>query len=111
MASTASFLRASRPLFRQSAFSTQARQAFTRSQYQRPFQQQFRSQGGRRWQSTDAGAQQQSWFKRMWESEVGFKTVHFWAPVMKVRFPFFSPKSKQLENCAGFLKLGVSGDN
>merc|ERR1712000_86545 len=27
--------------------------------------------------------QQQGWFKRMWESEVGFKTVHFWAPVMK----------------------------
>lgn len=89
MASTASFLRASRPLFRQSAFSTQARQAFARTQFQaaRPVRFQGGS-GGRRWQSSDAGAgagqqQQQSWFKRMWESEVGIKTVHFWAPVMK----------------------------
>lgn len=58
-------LRASRPAFRQS--STMARQAFR--------------QQSRRWQSTDGGAQaqaQQGWFKRMWESEIGFKTVHFW---------------------------------
>lgn len=26
---------------------------------------------------------QQGWLKRMWESPIGFKTVHFWAPVMK----------------------------
>ncbi|PFH57678.1 hypothetical protein XA68_14706 [Ophiocordyceps unilateralis] len=35
----------------------------------------------RRWQSTASA--EPGWFKRMWESEVGFKTVHFWAPVMK----------------------------
>ncbi|RJE26351.1 UPF0041 domain protein [Aspergillus sclerotialis] len=47
----------------------------------------FRRPGaqGRRFQSTEAGetAQQQSYFQRMWNSPVGFKTVHFWAPVMK----------------------------
>ncbi|PHH87730.1 hypothetical protein CDD83_8473 [Cordyceps sp. RAO-2017] len=54
--------RASRPLFRQ-AFRAQQQRA------------------GRRWQSGSAA--NPGWFKRMWESEVGFKTVHFWAPVMK----------------------------
>ncbi|RMJ09763.1 hypothetical protein CDV36_010615 [Fusarium kuroshium] len=77
MSSTTVF-RASRPLFRQ-AFggAAPARQAF---------RQNFRQGSGRRWQSTDGAQQQQqqqSWFNRMWESEVGFKTVHFWAPVMK----------------------------
>ncbi|KAL1970202.1 hypothetical protein VTN77DRAFT_5362 [Rasamsonia byssochlamydoides] len=41
---------------------------------------------GRRFQSTDAGAaagDQQSTFQRLWNSPVGIKTVHFWAPVMK----------------------------
>ncbi|KAM3075902.1 hypothetical protein ACMFMG_006580 [Clarireedia jacksonii] len=52
---------------------------------------------GKRFQSTDAAAAgtgataagatgagvQQSWFKRMWDSPIGLKTVHFWAPVMK----------------------------
>ncbi|KAL2007424.1 hypothetical protein VTN00DRAFT_8862 [Thermoascus crustaceus] len=40
----------------------------------------------RRFQSTDAGAsseQQQSTFQRLWNSPVGLKTVHFWAPIMK----------------------------
>lgn len=73
-------LRASRPAFRQATLGAQARQAFR----QQGFAQRF-NQGSRRWQSTDGAAQQQSqsWFKRMWESEVGIKTVHFWAPVMK----------------------------
>jgi hypothetical protein len=65
--SASMLLRASRPAFRQATFGAHARQAFR--------------QQSRRWQSTDgAGAQQQqqSWFKRMWESEIGFKTVHFW---------------------------------
>ncbi|EAW08805.1 mitochondrial pyruvate carrier family protein [Aspergillus clavatus NRRL 1] len=48
----------------------------------------FRRPGaqGRRFQSADAGSassEQQSAFKRMWNSPVGLKTVHFWAPVMK----------------------------
>jgi len=44
----------------------------------------------RRWQGTAANpavegapAQPQSLFQRLWTSEVGIKTVHFWAPVMK----------------------------
>ncbi|KAK7751090.1 hypothetical protein SLS62_006919 [Diatrype stigma] len=45
---------------------------------------------GRRFQSTSSSttAEQQAqvqknWFKRMWDSPIGLKTVHFWAPVMK----------------------------
>lgn len=102
MASTSTILRAARPMFRQGAFAAQARQAFTRTTQQQHAQQtlRLRFQQSRRWQSSGAGAgaagegagsqqqqqqQQASWFKRMWESEVGIKTVHFWAPVMKVR--------------------------
>ncbi|CAG8956927.1 hypothetical protein HYFRA_00011976 [Hymenoscyphus fraxineus] len=73
---TSSLLRAARPAFRPNTFyASQATRAF------RPrFQQQ-----GRRWQSTAApdAAAGQSWFKRMWDSPIGLKTVHFWAPVMK----------------------------
>ncbi|KAL3954694.1 hypothetical protein VFPBJ_00158 [Purpureocillium lilacinum] len=85
-----------RPFLRQAAPGGSAlAQALRGAQRQRPqfFQSQafrFRngnSSGSKRWQSTSgAGAeqqQQQSWFKRAWESEVGIKTVHFWAPVMK----------------------------
>ncbi|KAJ5772318.1 UPF0041-domain-containing protein [Penicillium odoratum] len=46
----------------------------------------FRRQAGQgfRFQSSDAGAAgKQSFFQRMWDSPVGVKTVHFWAPVMK----------------------------
>ncbi|KAJ6088557.1 mitochondrial pyruvate carrier 2 [Penicillium sp. IBT 16267x] len=46
----------------------------------------FRRQAGQgfRFQSSEAGAaEQQSIFQRMWNSPVGVKTVHFWAPVMK----------------------------
>merc|ERR1712000_615683 len=71
-----SAFRASRQLFQQAPF----RAAF-RPQFQNASR--FGSAGSKRWQSTAEGAQQQGWFKRMWESEVGFKTVHFWAPVMK----------------------------
>ncbi|ODM21081.1 hypothetical protein SI65_04134 [Aspergillus cristatus] len=42
---------------------------------------------GARFQSSEAGAasaeSQQSGFQRLWNSPVGVKTVHFWAPVMK----------------------------
>ncbi|KAF9887956.1 hypothetical protein FE257_009478 [Aspergillus nanangensis] len=46
----------------------------------------FRRPGaqGRRFQSSDApAAEQQSTFQRLWNSPIGVKTVHFWAPVMK----------------------------
>lgn len=68
---SASILRASRPLFR-NPNATFARHAFRQNA------------GSKRWQGTAAEAQAQaSWFKRMWDSPIGLKTVHFWAPVMK----------------------------
>ncbi|KAI0147434.1 UPF0041-domain-containing protein [Xylariaceae sp. FL1272] len=74
MPATTTMFRAARPLF-----NNTSRAAF-RSQFARPI--------GRRFQSTTAGdgptaKQQAGWFKRMWDSPIGFKTVHFWAPVMK----------------------------
>ena len=75
MASPNTVFRASRPMLRQAGLHAQARQAF-RAQRFTQHQQQW-SGGGRRWQSTAEGAHP-SWFKRMWESEVGLKTVHFW---------------------------------
>ena len=66
---TSSIFRASRPLFRQSTFGGAAPRF--------AYRQNFYQQGSRRWQSTTAN-EQQGWFKRMWESEIGFKTVHFW---------------------------------
>ncbi|QPC69813.1 hypothetical protein HYE68_000565 [Fusarium pseudograminearum] len=77
MASSANTLfRAARPLFRQATIAQPARQAFR----QQTFRQNFYQGSGRRWQSTDGAQQQQQqgWFKRMYESEIGFKTVHFW---------------------------------
>ncbi|KAI9372296.1 hypothetical protein BJX61DRAFT_454703 [Aspergillus egyptiacus] len=50
------------------------------------FREAFRRPGatGRRFQTSDAAAaEQQSTFQRLWNSPVGLKTVHFWAPVMK----------------------------
>jgi mitochondrial pyruvate carrier 2 len=45
----------------------------------------------RRFQSTtttaEAPAVEQSYFTKLWNSEVGPKTVHFWAPIMKVCHP------------------------
>jgi len=82
MPPTASFTRAARPLFQQATFAAQARHAFRRAANS-----QVRLRAGqqqsRRWQSTAAGEPQVSWFKRMWDSPIGLKTVHFWAPVMK----------------------------
>ncbi|KAK5991062.1 Mitochondrial pyruvate carrier 3 [Cladobotryum mycophilum] len=77
MSSTSSILRAARPAFRQAFASRPAAQG------QRFNQQFFRQNNSKRWQSTTSDAAGQSWFKRAWESEVGVKTVHFWAPVMK----------------------------
>ncbi|KAI1328638.1 UPF0041-domain-containing protein [Xylariaceae sp. FL0255] len=74
MPATTTMFRAARPIFQQSARATMRNQ--------------FARNAGRRFQSTAAGegptAQQQAgFFKRMWDSPIGFKTVHFWAPVMK----------------------------
>ncbi|BAE60189.1 hypothetical protein BDV35DRAFT_387465 [Aspergillus flavus] len=45
---------------------------------------QHRFGAGRRFQTSDAAAAEpQSVFQRLWNSPVGVKTVHFWAPVMK----------------------------
>lgn len=67
MSPTSNFFRASRPIFRSSQFFTSQRTA-------------FRQNASKRFQSTAApeGAAQESFFKRMWNSPVGFKTVHFW---------------------------------
>ncbi|TGJ80159.1 hypothetical protein E0Z10_g8597 [Xylaria hypoxylon] len=72
--STTTMFRAARPVFQQTSRAA--------------FRSQFARTSGRRFQSTAAGdgpsaQQQQSWFKRMMDSPIGFKTVHFWAPVMK----------------------------
>ncbi|KAL7913464.1 hypothetical protein GGI35DRAFT_437490 [Trichoderma velutinum] len=79
MAPTSNILRAARPLFRQGAAGPSP---FFNSQAQQMFRNQFRQQS-KRWQSTASEQQSTSWFKKAWESEVGIKTVHFWAPVMK----------------------------
>ncbi|KAH0495652.1 hypothetical protein TgHK011_009187 [Trichoderma gracile] len=85
MAPTSNILRAARPVFRQgSSTSSSSSSSFFSSQTQQHFfRQQFRQQG-KRWQSTTSSSSESaSWFKKAWESEVGIKTVHFWAPVMK----------------------------
>ncbi|OTA56807.1 UPF0041-domain-containing protein [Hypoxylon sp. EC38] len=71
MPATTTLFRAARPVFQQSAS-----RAFFRANF---------SQTGRRFASTTTTgeAASQSWFQRMWNSPVGLKTVHFWAPVMK----------------------------
>ncbi|KAJ8104527.1 hypothetical protein ONZ43_g7806 [Nemania bipapillata] len=75
MPPTTTMFRAARPIFQQTSRAA--------------FRSQFARTSGRRFQSTTAGSegpsaqQQKTWFKRMWDSPIGFKTVHFWAPVMK----------------------------
>ncbi|KAL8998961.1 MAG: hypothetical protein Q9169_002067 [Polycauliona sp. 2 TL-2023] len=66
---------ASRTTFRLSQFSRQFARA---SPFRKPY--------ARRYQSTEANPtapSQQSTAQRLWNSPVGVKTVHFWAPVMK----------------------------
>ncbi|KIW26718.1 uncharacterized protein PV07_06529 [Cladophialophora immunda] len=63
-----------------------ARQSTTSFTSRAPFQ--LRNPVFRRWQGTAAnpaveGAPPQSLFQRLWTSEVGIRTVHFWAPIMK----------------------------
>ncbi|TLD22066.1 hypothetical protein PspLS_07777 [Pyricularia sp. CBS 133598] len=77
-AAAATFARTTaRPVFRSGQIAAQARAAFR--------QQQWKQHAGRRWQSSAAPEAEAnpSWFKRMWDSPIGIKTVHFWAPVMK----------------------------
>jgi len=71
MPPAANLFRSTRPIFRSPFFISRFSQAGARS--------------GRRFNSTvpPAAAQEPSWAKRMWDSPVGLKTVHFWAPVMK----------------------------
>ena len=82
-------LAGARPVFRPSAVSLQARRAFHGAGGFRPGGaggrgwQYYASGGQRRWQSTAEGAARAGWFQRMWDSPIGLKTVHFWAPVMK----------------------------
>lgn len=76
MAPANNFFKAARPVLLQQPFAgAPIRNAFRTSQ----FRAQFR-ESSKRWQSSTASAEgaQQSWFKRMWDSPVGLKTVHFW---------------------------------
>lgn len=67
MPPSSNFFRAARPAFR-------ARQFFFRP----------KQGGGARFQSTAAGGEAaESWAKRMWNSPIGLKTVHFWYVVMR----------------------------
>lgn len=71
MPAPSTLMRAARPAFRQ--------QFFTQAQSARTARTKFQF-AGRRWQSTTAEGQavQQGWIKRMWDSPIGLKTVHFW---------------------------------
>lgn len=69
-----SAFRAARPVFR--PFAT--RQFFAHNARNSAFR-----GGSRRFASSESATAQQSWFQRMWDSPIGLKTVHFWAPVMK----------------------------
>jgi hypothetical protein len=64
MSPAGNMFRASRPAFRS------ANQFFSSS---------FRRPAGRRFQSTSSDSTaQEPWLKRMWNSPIGLKTVHFW---------------------------------
>lgn len=78
MPPTSTLLRAARPAFRaqkNTFFTSQA----TRTRFQGQFRQKLGGYG-KRWQSTAAptAGEQVGWFKRMWDSPIGLKTVHFW---------------------------------
>jgi hypothetical protein len=80
MSPSSNFFRAARPAFR-------ARQFFFRPK---------QGGGGARFQSTAAGgeAAADSWAKRMWNSPVGLKTVHFWYAPLQPSSPPTSGTSK-----------------
>lgn len=76
MPATSTLFRAARPAFRSQQFfsSSQAQAQIFRTTRSR-----FQNYGSKRWQSTAApAAETQSWAKRMWDSPIGLKTVHFW---------------------------------
>ncbi|TQN69853.1 putative mitochondrial pyruvate carrier 2, partial [Colletotrichum shisoi] len=97
MAPANNFFKAARPAFRQQVFAgAQIRNAFRTSQ----FRSQFR-ESSKRWQSSTASEAQVSWFKRMWDSPIGLKTVHFcdtqnlqWALVLAGVADFARPAEK-----------------
>ncbi|EEP78738.1 conserved hypothetical protein [Uncinocarpus reesii 1704] len=62
----------------------------------------------RRFQSTEAAAEKQSFLQRSWNSPVGLKTVHFWAPIMKVRQP--PSQSRALSRIYWVLVIAGLGD-
>lgn len=63
----------------------------------------FRRPGaqGFRFQSSDAASEQQSTFRRMWDSPIGIKTVHFWYGLVKC-FPIKAIANYRL-TCVGPL--------
>ncbi|KAK5663225.1 hypothetical protein OQA88_6643 [Cercophora sp. LCS_1] len=71
-----------------SAFRASARPAFRNANqffYRRPAGRRFASSGASEaaGEGATGAAPQEPWLKRMWNSPIGLKTVHFWAPVMK----------------------------
>jgi hypothetical protein len=110
MASTSSVFRAAQPLFRSQFAAAQARNAFHRTGG-------FRTNFGpnaRRFQSTAADAEsaaKESFFKRMWDSPVGFKTVHFWWVPISLGFCFgLSRLERGLYPVYSKEVLGANGD-
>ncbi|KAL8914871.1 MAG: hypothetical protein Q9172_007003 [Xanthocarpia lactea] len=89
-----------------------SRTTFRLSQFSRQFSRAspFRRPNGRRYQTTEATptTPPQSTAQRLWNSPVGVKTVHFWAPVMKWALvlagvsDFYRPAEKLslVQNCA-----------
>jgi len=75
--------RASRPAFRTANhfFTSSLRRPATR-RFQSTASDAAAGTGSTSGGASGAGAKE-SWFKRMWNSPIGLKTVHFWAPVMK----------------------------
>lgn len=63
---------------------------------------------GRRYQGTathSEGVAEQSAFSKFWNSTVGPKTVHFWAPVMKVHSP--PPPPRHVLNLVDTIQWGL----
>ncbi|KAI0011370.1 hypothetical protein F4779DRAFT_573427 [Xylariaceae sp. FL0662B] len=78
MPPTTTLFRASRPVFQTSASRTTfSRASGVRTNFFHT------SRSFRNTTAENPTAQPQSWLTRMWNSPVGVKTVHFWAPVMK----------------------------
>jgi len=89
MAPLNTLFRSTRAVFQRSSnitFASSTRATFRNSHFQNAFARNTMRNAGRRSYSTEAPAAEaatKSWLARMWDSPVGLKTVHFWAPVMK----------------------------